>query len=106
MIEVSVLLVGLVNYAYYIIFGLIIVWVLIGWFPTYPSPSNRVLRVLYDLVGNIATPIMRPIRRVIPPLRLGGLALDLAPAVALFALSLGRSFLLVIIASLVTPVVG
>jgi hypothetical protein len=40
MIEVSVLLVGLVNYAYYIAFGLIIAWVLIGWFPTYPS--NRV----------------------------------------------------------------
>jgi len=104
MIEVSVLLVGLVNYAYYIVFGLIIAWVLIGWFPTYPS--NRVLRVLYDLVGNVATPIMRPIRRAIPPLRLDGLALDLSPVVALLALSLGRSFLLVIIASLVSPVVG
>ena len=54
----SVLLVGLVNYAYYIVFGLIIAWVLIGWFPTYPS--NRVLRVLYDLVGNLVTPMMWP----------------------------------------------
>jgi len=62
--------------------------------------------VLYDLVDNIATPIMRPIRRAIPPLRFGGLALGLSPVVALFALSLGRSFLLVIIASLVAPVVG
>ena len=52
------LLVGLVNYAYYIVFGLIIAWVLFGWFPTWPS--NRVLRMLYDLVGNLATPMMRP----------------------------------------------
>ena len=63
----SVLLVGLVNYAYYIVFGLIIAWVLIGWFPTYPS--NRVLRVLYDLVGNLATPMMRPNLK-------GGIALE------------------------------
>jgi YggT family protein len=64
------------------------------------------LQVLYDLVGNVATPIMRPIRRAIPPLRLGRLAVDLSPVVALFALSLGRSVLLVLIASLVSPVVG
>jgi len=101
---IGVLLAAVVNYAYYILFALIIAWVLIGWFPTYPS--NPFLKRIYDLVGSTVDPVMRRIRSVIPPLMLGGIGLDLSPVIALFALSLGRSLLLAIIGQFVVPVVG
>ncbi len=102
--SVSIVLTAIVNYAYYILFVLIIAWILISWFPNYPS--NTFLQRIYDLVGNVVDPIMRPIRRLIPPLSLGGMALDLSPMIALFALSVGRQLLLVMIAGFVRPVAG
>jgi YggT family protein len=101
---VGMLLAGVVNYAYYILFALIIAWVLISWFPTYPS--NAFLQRIYYLIGKAVDPLMRRIRSVIPPLRLGDLALDLSPVVALFALSLGRVLLLTMIGRFVVPVAG
>ena len=47
-----------------------------------------------------------PIRSVLPPLNLGGMALDLSPIVAIFALSIARRLLLLIIAGFVAPVAG
>jgi YggT family protein len=98
------LLAAAVNYAYYILLAFILAWVLIGWFPTYPS--NGSLQALYDVVGRVVDPIMRPIRSVLPPLNLGGMALDLSPIVAIFALSVARRLLLLIIAGFVAPVAG
>jgi len=36
---------------------------------------------------------LAPIRRVIPPLRLGGIALDLSPLILLIAIQILQSFL-------------
>ncbi|MGB3682289.1 MAG: YggT family protein, partial [Rubrobacteraceae bacterium] len=93
---IGALLAGVVNYAYYILFAFIIAWVVIGWFPTYPS--NGVLQAVYDVVGRVVAPILRPIRSVLPALNLGGVALDLSPIVAIFALSIARRLLLLVIA--------
>ncbi|MEV6342627.1 YggT family protein [Actinoplanes sp. NPDC051851] len=38
-------------------------------------------------------PILAPIRRVIPPLRVGGISFDLAFIIVFFAISLIRSFI-------------
>ena len=46
---------------------------------------------------------MRPTRSVLLRLNLGGLALDFSPIVAIFALSIARSLLLLIIAGFVAP---
>lgn len=48
-------------------------------------PSGLVL-VLCELVYTATDPPLRAIRRVIPPLRLGQVALDLSPMVLLIAL--------------------
>ena len=101
---ISALLAGVVNYAYYILFAFIIAWVLIGWFPMYPS--NSFLQSVYDVVGRVVDPILRPIGSVLPTLNLGGLALDLSPIVAIFALSIARSLLLFIIVGFIAPIVG
>ena len=98
------LLATIVNYAYYILFVFIIAWVLIGWLPNYPS--NSFLQAIYNLVARVVDPIMRPIRSVLPTLNLGGMALDLSPLVAIFALSIARRLLLMIIASFVIPITG
>ena len=101
---ISALLGTVVNYAYYILFAFIIAWVLIGWFPTYPS--NGFLQAAYEVVGRVATPILRPIRSVLPSLNLGGMALDLSPIVAIFALSIARRLLLLIMGGFIVPIVG
>ena len=58
------------------------------------------------MVGRVVDPIMRPIRSVLPPLKFGGTALDFSPVVAIFALSIARSLLLLIITGFVAPVAG
>ena len=102
--RVSLLLINLVNYAFYILLGFIIAWILFSWFPGYPS--MRFLQVLYDAVRAVVDPIMMPLRRRLPTLNLGGFALDLSPIVAIFGLYIGRSLLHLIIASFVRPVMG
>ena len=102
--SVSLLLTNVVNYTYYILFGFIIAWILISWFPGYPS--SRFFQIIYDAVGAVVNPIMMPLRSRIPPLRLGGFALDLSPIIAIFALYIGRSLLTTIIVNFIGPVTG
>jgi YggT family protein len=102
--SVSLLLTTLVDYAFYILLGFIIAWILFSWFPGYPS--NRFFQVLYDAVRAVVDPIMMPLRSRLPTLNLGGFALDLSPIVAIFGLYIGRSLLHLIIASFVRPVTG
>ena len=102
--SVSGLMLGIVNYAFYIMFGFIIAWILFGWFPGYPS--TRFLQVIYDAVNSVVNPIMMPIRSRIPPLRLGGFALDLSPIVVIFGLYISRGLLTLIIENFIRPVTG
>ena len=44
--SVAALLASLVDYAYYALFALVLAWILISWFPAYPS--NAVLQKVYD----------------------------------------------------------
>ncbi len=60
----------LVLSAYCALVALVVAWVLIYWFPAYPT--NPVLQKVYDVVDRAAGPIMRPIRRLIPTVNLGG----------------------------------
>lgn len=48
---------------------------LLSWFPAHPgTPVFRVMRAL-DVVTE---PVLRPIRRVLPPVRAGGMGIDLS----------------------------
>jgi uncharacterized protein YggT (Ycf19 family) len=51
-------------------------------------PLGRV-QVFLD---RIIYPVILPLRRVLPPLRLGGMALDLSPLVLMLGISLLRRF--------------
>ncbi|MDQ3832021.1 MAG: YggT family protein [Actinomycetota bacterium] len=102
--SISLLLTSAVNYAYYIMLGFIIAWVVISWFPGYPS--TRFFQIIYDAVRGVVDPILAPLNRRIPPLKIGGFALSLAPIIAIFGLSIGRTLLLIIINQFIRPVTG
>lgn len=60
----------------------IIVAALISWVS--PDPHNPIVRLLYRLTE----PVFRPLRRLVPPRKLGGI--DISPILALLLLQLVR----------------
>ena len=102
--SIAELLSGIVNYAYYILFGFIIASILFSWFPSYPS--SGVMQAIYNAVRAVADPILMPIRARVPMLRLGGFGLDLSPIIAIFGLSIARTLLLIVIANFIGPITG
>ncbi len=102
--SISLLLMKTVDYAFYILLGFILAWVVISWFPRYPS--TRFFQVIYEAVRAVVDPIMAPLNRRIPPLKIGGFALGLAPIIAVFGLYIGRELLLIIIVQFIQPIMG
>ena len=101
----SLLLTTMVNYAFYILFGFVIAWILISWLPGYPS--TRFFQAIYDAVRAVVDPIMMPIRSRIPPLNLGGFALDLSPIIVIFGLFMARTLLNnIVIPEFIRPITG
>ena len=72
----------------------VVVWLLIlalfarallSWFPSQPGTT------LYSVVralDRVTEPVLKPIRRVLPPVRAGGMAIDLSIIVALLVLEI------------------
>jgi len=65
---------------------LVIIAALVSWVS--PDPRNPIVRFLYATTE----PLFRPIRRLLPPSRTGGL--DLSPLVVILLIFLVRSFLM------------
>jgi YggT family protein len=55
---------------------------LLSWFPNPPEGLRPVYRILYDLTE----PFLRIFRPLIPPVRMGGMAMDLSPLLAFLVL--------------------
>jgi len=63
---------------------LLVVRVVMSWFPISPNgPAETVAGFLYM----VTDPVLVPLRRLLPPVRMGAMALDLSPIVAFFALT-------------------
>jgi YggT family protein len=61
---------------------------LFGFRPPLSGPLRKVL----DLLDDVTEPVLRPLRSMIPPVRAGGVGLDLSVLVAFVVLSvLGRA---------------
>ncbi len=57
--------------------------VLLSWFPLSPDgPMATIAGFLFV----VTDPVMTRVRRVLPPVRLGGAALDLSPVVVIFGI--------------------
>ena len=57
--------------------------IILSWFPIEPGTP---MASVYSFLFRITEPVLGPLRRVLPLVRLGGLGIDLAPIVAIVAL--------------------
>jgi YggT family protein len=70
------------------------IWVIIAWIVlSYVVSFGRLgfdhpVRRLYEGLTRAIEPAMRPIRRVVPPVRIGGAALDLSPLILIIGVNL------------------
>ncbi len=57
--------------------------IIISWFPISPGGG---MSTVYEFLYKLTEPVLGPLRRVIPPIGMGGMGLDLSPMIVTFAL--------------------
>lgn len=75
------LLIGLLTIYFYAVFA----WVILSWIRV---SSTHPLGRLQTFLDRVIYPVILPIRRVVPPIRIGGGALDLSPIILLIAIQI------------------
>lgn len=60
--------------------------IILSWFP--PSPGGGALNSVRYFLDTITEPVLGPLRRVIPPLGIGGMALDLSPLILIIGVNI------------------
>jgi len=69
-------------------------WIILSYVVNFGRlPWGHPVRKVYDGLSNVINPILVPIRRVLPPLRAGGMGLDLSPLVLFVGIMVLRSIL-------------
>lgn len=64
--------------------------IVLSWFPpSGPGLLESIRRVLFT----ITEPVLGPIRAILPPVRIGGMALDLSPMIVFIGLEILLAFL-------------
>ena len=64
---------------------LVLAWVVLSWVRV---PSTHPVGRVQVLLDRLIYPLILPLRRVLPPLRLGGAAVDLSPLVLLLGVQI------------------
>jgi YggT family protein len=77
--------IGIIILILQVYFYAVLAWVILSWIPT---SSTHPLGKVSILLDRIIYPVILPLRRVIPPLRLGGGMLDLTPIVLLVGINI------------------
>ncbi|MEI7887077.1 MAG: YggT family protein [Actinomycetes bacterium] len=80
---------GLICIALQVFMILIFARVILSWFP----PTGGFIDQIQHWVITATEWIMGPLRRIIPPVRLGAAALDLSPLIVLLGITVLRSIL-------------
>lgn len=57
--------------------------IILSWFR---PPMSGIGRTLWDLVHDVTEPVLRPVRGLLPPVRMGAMGLDLSPIIVFIAL--------------------
>jgi YggT family protein len=65
-------------------------------------PYNRILNAVLEFVTDVTDPYLGLFRRFIPPIRIGGIALDITPIIALLVLQIVGG----IVVSIIRPGLG
>ena len=77
--------IGIIILILQVYFYAVLAWVILSWIP---SSSTHPLGKVSIFLDRIIYPVILPLRRVIPPLRLGGGMLDLTPIVLLVGINI------------------
>ncbi|HEY6628363.1 MAG TPA: YggT family protein [Acidimicrobiia bacterium] len=77
--------IGIIILILQVYFYAVLAWVILSWIPT---SSTHPLGKVSIFLDRIIYPVILPLRRVIPPLRLGGGMLDLTPIVLLIGINI------------------
>jgi YggT family protein len=86
----NILCVLLTVYTILLFVRVIISWAtMFGFRPPYSGP----LRTILDLLEDVTEPVLRPLRALIPPIRAGGVGLDLSIIIAFVILAVLRQAL-------------
>jgi YggT family protein len=85
-----VFILELLDLALLLYFYAVFAWVILSWIRV---SSVHPLGRLQAFLDRIIYPVILPIRRVLPPIRLGGGALDLSPIVLLVVIGLLRGLI-------------
>ena len=59
--------------------------VLLSWFPIGPGSA---LAPVHNFLYSVTEPVLGPVRRALPPLRMGAVGLDLSPIIVLIGLQI------------------
>jgi YggT family protein len=87
---INLLCVVLTVYTFLLFARVIISWAyMFGFRPPYSGP----LRTILDLLDDVTEPVLRPLRALIPPIRAGGVGLDLSILIAFVILIVLRAAL-------------
>ncbi len=57
--------------------------IILSWFPISPGSG---MSSIYGFLHTVTEPVLAPIRRLIPPIGMGGMGLDLSPMIVTFGL--------------------
>jgi YggT family protein len=78
---------GLLVFLLQIAFYGIIVWIILSYVINFGRlPWGHPVRRIYDAIDRVLQPVLSPLRRVLPPLRIGTVALDLSPLVLIIGI--------------------
>lgn len=65
----------------------LLVWIVLSYIVVFGRVTyDHPIRKVYDFLSRLIEPILKPIRAVVPPVRVGGAALDLSPLILVFGL--------------------
>ena len=62
---------------------IVIISIVLSWFRV---PSDHPVAAVHRGVNRLVDPVLAPIRRLVPPLRIGGMGLDLSPIILIIGL--------------------
>lgn len=70
-----------------VVFWGIIVWIVLSYVVSFGRLTfDHPVRKVYDFLSRFIEPVLRPLRNLIPPVRIGGAALDLSPLILIVGL--------------------
>lgn len=72
----------------------LIAWIILGYVAAFGRlPWGHPIRKVYDFISKLIEPVLAPIRRVVPPPRIGAVALDMSVIVVFLGIFILQSVL-------------